>query len=135
MNAARGSPAASRSPEGFASRALRWQTGTAAGGSQTPPGRVDDPCAATYDKDVSVFERRPRIPTGLAERIERVRGNEPFEHWIRHQLEGAVLACERALGLVSERQRDQVETQSTALEQLRDQAPLRSDEPDRDVGR
>jgi hypothetical protein len=88
---------------------------------------VDQWRVGAYHEDVSRFERRPRIPSGLAERIERVRGDEPFEHWIRHQLEAAVLSREHALGLVSAPQRDQIETQDTELEQQRDQARVRSE--------
>jgi hypothetical protein len=65
-------------------------------------------------------DRTSRIPSGLAERIDRVRGDESFEHWVRHQLEAAVLREERALGLVSEQQGDQIEAQGTRLEQGRD---------------
>jgi hypothetical protein len=65
------------------------------------------------------YERHLRIPSGLAERVDRVRGDEPFEHWIRHHVEAAVLERERALGLVTERQRDQIEAQDADLERAR----------------
>jgi hypothetical protein len=68
------------------------------------------------------FSRRARVPSGLAERIDRVRGDEPFEHWIRHQLEAAVLQRERVLGLVSAQQRDQIEAQGARLEEIRDRS-------------
>jgi hypothetical protein len=64
-------------------------------------------------------ERTSRIPSGLAERIDRVRGDESFAHWVRHQLEAAVLQEERALGLVSDQQGDQIEAQGTRLEEGR----------------
>lgn len=60
------------------------------------------------------------IPSGLAERIDRVRGDESFEHWIRHHVEAAVLARERALGIISADQHDQIETQDADLERQRD---------------
>jgi hypothetical protein len=66
------------------------------------------------------FSRRARVPSGLAERIDRVRGDEPFEHWVTHQLEAAVLQRERVLGLVSAQQRDQIEAQDARLEAVRD---------------
>ena len=62
------------------------------------------------------------VPSGLAERIDRVRGEEPFEHWVRHQLEAAVLQRERVLGLVSAQQRDQIEAQDAWLEEVRDRS-------------
>jgi hypothetical protein len=65
-------------------------------------------------------DRSFSIPSGLADRIDRVRGEEPFEHWLRHQLEAAVLRRERALGLVSRRQGDQIEAQGARLEEARD---------------
>jgi hypothetical protein len=65
-------------------------------------------------------DRPSHIPSGLAERIDRVRGEEPFEHWVRHQLESSVLQQERELGLVSTRQGDQIERQDAQLEQTRD---------------
>lgn len=65
-------------------------------------------------------DRSFSIPSGLADRIDRVRGDEAFEHWLRHQLEAAVLQRERALGLVSARQGDQVEAQDARLEAVRD---------------
>jgi hypothetical protein len=65
-------------------------------------------------------ERTSRIPSGLAERIDRVRGDESFQHWVRLQLEAAVLHEERALGLVSEQQGDQIEAQGTRLQEGRD---------------
>jgi hypothetical protein len=68
------------------------------------------------------FSRRSRVPSGLAERIDRVRGDEPFEHWVTHQLEAAVLQRERVLGLVSVQQRDQIEAQDARLEELRDRS-------------
>jgi hypothetical protein len=68
------------------------------------------------------FSHPSRVPSGLAERIDRVRGDEPFEHWVRHQLEAAVLQPERALGLVSAQQRDQIEAQDTRLEEIRDRS-------------
>ncbi len=71
---------------------------------------------------MSRIERRLSIPTGLAERVDRVRGDQSFEHWVRHQIEAAVLEGERMLGLVSARQGDQIRTQDTALEQQRDRA-------------
>lgn len=64
--------------------------------------------------------RRLSVPSGLAERIDRVRGNEPFEHWVRHQIEAAVLDAERAQGLVSASQADQISAQDTELEQQRE---------------
>jgi Fe-S cluster biosynthesis and repair protein YggX len=67
-------------------------------------------------------DRRSYIPSGLAERIDRVRGDESFEHWVRHQLESSVLQQERELGLVSTEQRDQIERQGSQLEQTRDRA-------------
>lgn len=67
-------------------------------------------------------DRRSRIPSGLAERIDRVRGEESFAHWVRHQLEAAVLRRERALGLVSAQQRDQIEAQDAQLEDVRDRS-------------
>lgn len=39
---------------------------------------------------------------------------------MRHHLEAAVLRSERALGLVNERQGDQVEAQAAHLEEVRD---------------
>jgi hypothetical protein len=72
------------------------------------------------------FSRRSPVPSGLAERIDRVRGDEPFEHWVRHQLEAAVLERERVLGLVSAQQRDQIEAQDERLEQLRDRSEQES---------
>jgi hypothetical protein len=66
------------------------------------------------------FSRRARVPSGLAERIDRVRGDEPFEHWVTHQLEAAVLERERVLGLVSAEQRDQIEAQHARLDGVRD---------------
>jgi len=68
---------------------------------------------------VARLERLLRIPSGLAERVDRVRGDEAFEHWIRHHVEAAVLERERALGLVTERQRDQIEAQDAELERAR----------------
>jgi hypothetical protein len=68
------------------------------------------------------FSRRARVPSGLAERIDRVRGDEPFEHWVTHQLEAAVLQRERVLGLVSAQQRDQIEAQDARLEEVRDRS-------------
>jgi hypothetical protein len=65
-------------------------------------------------------DRPSRIPSGLAERIDRVRGEEPFDHWVRHQLESSVLQQERELGLVSTQQGDQIERQGIQLEQTRD---------------
>jgi hypothetical protein len=65
-------------------------------------------------------DRRSYIPSGLAERIDRVRGDEPFAHWVRHQLESSVLQQERELGLVSAEQGDQIERQGSELEQTRD---------------
>jgi len=65
-------------------------------------------------------DRSFSIPSGLADRIDRVRGEESFEHWLRHQLEAAVLRRERALGLVSRRQGDQIEAQGARLEEARD---------------
>lgn len=66
-------------------------------------------------------DRSFSIPSGLADRIDRVRGDEePFERWVRHQLEAAVLRRERALGLVSARQGDQIATQAAHLEEVRD---------------
>lgn len=62
------------------------------------------------------------LPSGLAERIDRVRGDETFEHWIRHHVEAAVLERERSLGLVTSRQRDQIEAQDAHLERDRDAA-------------
>ena len=32
--------------------------------------------------------RRLSVPSGLAERIDRVRGNEPFEHWVDRSCRG-----------------------------------------------
>ncbi len=61
------------------------------------------------------------IPSGLADRIDRVRDEqEPFEHWVRHQLEAAVLREERAQGLVSAQQGDQIATQAAHLEEVRE---------------
>jgi hypothetical protein len=71
---------------------------------------------------MSRFSRRSRVPSGLAERIDRVRGDEPFEHWVTHQLEAAVLQRERVLGLVSAQQRDQIEAQDARLEEVRDRS-------------
>jgi hypothetical protein len=71
---------------------------------------------------MSRLERPLSIPTGLAERVDRVRGDQSFEHWVRHQIEAAVLESERMLGLVSARQGDQIRTQDTELEQQRDRA-------------
>jgi hypothetical protein len=68
------------------------------------------------------LHRRPNVPSGLAERIDRIRGDESFSHWVRHQLEAAVLERELALGLVGEGQRDQIEAQDSDLESLRDEA-------------
>jgi hypothetical protein len=68
------------------------------------------------------FERDMQIPNGLAERIDRVRGEEPFEHWVRHQIEASVLGRERALGLLSAEQRDQIDEQDSDLERRRDTA-------------
>jgi hypothetical protein len=68
------------------------------------------------------FSRRARVPSGLAERIDRVRGDEPFERWVTHQLEAAVLQRERVLGLVSAEQRDQIEAQHARLDGVRDQS-------------
>lgn len=68
------------------------------------------------------FSRRTRVSSGLAERIDRVRGDEPFEHWVGHQLEAAVLERERVLGLVSSQQRDQIEAQDARLEEIRDRS-------------
>jgi hypothetical protein len=65
-------------------------------------------------------DRPSHIPSGLAERIDRVRGDEPFEHWVRHELESSVLQHERELGLVSTQQGDEIELQGTQLEQTRD---------------
>lgn len=72
-------------------------------------------------------DRSFSIPSGLADRIDRVRGEEPFEHWLRHQLEAAVLRRERALGLVSRRQGDQIEAQGARLEEARDRLADDSD--------
>jgi hypothetical protein len=72
-------------------------------------------------------DRSFSIPSGLADRIDRVRGEEAFEHWLRHQLEAAVLRRERALGLVSGRQGDQVEAQGAHLEEVRDRLDVDSD--------
>ena len=72
------------------------------------------------------FSRLSRVPSGLAERIDRVRGDEPFEHWIRHQLEAAVLQRERVLGLVSPQQRDRIEAQDARLEEMRDRSDQES---------
>ena len=66
------------------------------------------------------------MPSGLAERIDRVRGDEPFEHWVRHQLEAAVLHRERVLGLMSAQQRDQIEAQDARLEEVRDRSEQES---------
>jgi len=60
------------------------------------------------------------MPSGLADRIDRIRGEESFEHWARHQLEAAVLRQERALGLVSAQQGDKIANQAAHLEQVRD---------------
>ena len=68
------------------------------------------------------FSRRARVPSGLAERIDRVRGDEPFERWVTHQLEAAVLQREQVLGLVSAQQRDQIEAQDARLEEVRDRS-------------
>ena len=65
-------------------------------------------------------DRPSYIPSGLADRIDRVRGDESFEHWVRHRLESSVLEQERELGLVSTEQRDQIERQDSRLEQTRD---------------
>lgn len=65
-------------------------------------------------------DRSTSIPSGLADRIDRVRGEELLDHWVRHQLEAAVLRSERALGLMSARQGDQVEAQGAHLEEIRD---------------
>lgn len=65
-------------------------------------------------------DRSYSIPSGLADRIDRIRGDEAFEHWVRHQLEAAVLRQERALGLVSARQGDQIATQAAHLEEVRE---------------
>jgi hypothetical protein len=73
---------------------------------------------------MSRLERHLSIPTGLAERVDRVRGDQPFEHWVRHQIEAAVLEGERMLGLVSARQGDLIGAQDTELEQQRDQASV-----------
>jgi hypothetical protein len=72
-------------------------------------------------------DRSSRIPSGLAERIDRVRGEEPFEHWVRHRLESSVLQREREIGLVSTQQGDQIERQGIQLEQTRDRVPKDSD--------
>lgn len=72
-------------------------------------------------------DRSFTIPSGLADRIDRVRGEEPFEHWLRHQLEAAVLGRERALGLVSARQGDQIEAEGARLEEVRDRLDDHSD--------
>lgn len=74
---------------------------------------------------MSRFSRRTRVSSGLAERIDRVRGDEPFEHWIAHHLEAAVLQRERVLGLVSAQQRDQIEAQDARLEEIRDRSEQR----------
>ena len=68
------------------------------------------------------FSRRAHVPSGLAERIDRIRGDEPFEHWIRHQLEAAVLQRERVLELATAHQRDQIEAQDARLEEIRDRS-------------
>lgn len=41
--------------------------------------------------------RRPRIPEDLAKRIDGIRGDVPFERWVRRQIEEAVARAERAL--------------------------------------
>jgi hypothetical protein len=68
------------------------------------------------------LSRRARVPSGLAERIDRIRGDEPFEHWVRHELEAAVLQRERALGLVSAQQGDEIAAQDARLEEARDRS-------------
>jgi hypothetical protein len=75
----------------------------------------------------SLRNRSALIPSGLAERIDRVRGDEPFEHWVRHQLEVSVLQQERELGLVSQQQGDQIERQDAQLEQARDRLAHEAD--------
>lgn len=65
-------------------------------------------------------DRSFSMPSGLADRIDRIRGDEALEHWVRHQLEAAVLRHERALGLVSAQQGDQIATQAAHLEQVRE---------------
>src|SRR4051812_39008269 len=74
------------------------------------------PWPGLYHRIMPRSDRRSRIPNGLAERIDRVRGDEPFEHWVRHQLEASVLEHERELGLVSDKQGDQIERQGMRLE-------------------
>lgn len=76
---------------------------------------------------MSRIDRRISIPSGLAERIDRVRGEELIEHWVRHQVEAAVLECERALGLVSGEQGDQIDLQDAELERQRDEVRRSSD--------
>jgi hypothetical protein len=81
--------------------------------------------ASAYDEVIPDVERHLSIPSGLSDRIDRIRADEPFEHWARHQLEAAVLEREYALGLVSARDRDQIETQDNELERQRDQGEPR----------
>jgi hypothetical protein len=88
---------------------------------------VIGPWPGPYHRIMPRSDRRSRIPNGLAERIDRVRGDEPFEHWVRHQLEASVLEHERELGLVSDKQGDQIERQGMRLEHMRDRL---SQDPD-----
>lgn len=74
----------------------------------------------TTIESVSRLGRRFSIPSGLAERIDRVRGKESFEHWVRRQIEVAVLEAEQAQGLLSASQRSQISAQDIALEQQRE---------------
>jgi hypothetical protein len=76
-------------------------------------------------------DRSLALPSGLADRIDRIRGDESLEHWVRHQLEAAVLDGERALGLVSARQSDQIAAQDARLEEVRDRL---DEEEDRRAG-
>jgi hypothetical protein len=41
-----------------------------------------------------VAERRPRIPVELSARIDAVRGDVPFERWVRRELEARVVLLE-----------------------------------------
>lgn len=43
---------------------------------------------------MSATERRPRIDAGLAERIDRIRGDVPFERWVRGVLTRVAVAEE-----------------------------------------
>jgi hypothetical protein len=47
-------------------------------------------------------DRRSYIPSGLAERIHRVRGDESFAHWVRHQLERQDSQLEKTRDRVNE---------------------------------